>query len=391
MRRILTQKLELGLFEHPFADRTNAGTIGSAAHRAIARDAVAESQVLLKNDGATLPLAKTSKVYVAGSASNDVGNQSGGWTLTWQGQSGAIPGGTSIVTGIKKVAPGATVRWSKDASASTAGYNVGIVAVGDTPYAEGQGDVGVNGHTLQLSVADRNAVNKVCAAMRCVVLDVSGRALDLTGVAPLADAVVASWLPGTEGAGVADVLFGDKPFTGRLPITWYKAESQLPMDVGSPNYDPLFAYGWGLRTDTDARARLQQVRNEIEVKPGTGAAVTALNAALAATYWNGDGSVKRADALLPLLQKVTNTVNDPARFTFTQQDLVVSVIRDLAQAAIVSRGSAGMAVTATLTSNAEHALMTGAPADAARGLIQARKAALQLRASNATPAGGAVQ
>lgn len=391
VRRILTQKFELGLFEHPFADRTNADTIGSAAHRAIARQAVAESQVLLKNDAATLPIAKTGKIYVAGSASNDVGNQAGGWTLTWQGQSGAIPGGTSILKGIKQVAPGATVSWSKDASASTRGYNVGIVAVGDTPYAEGMGDVGVNGHTLQLSTADKAAVQKVCAAMTCVVLDVSGRPLDLTGIAPVADAVVASWLPGTEGAGVADVLFGDKPFTGRLPLTWYKAESQLPMDVGSPNYDPLFAYGWGLRTDTDARARLQQVRGELEVRPGTRAVVNAINAALANRYWNGDGSVKTADDLLPLLQKVATSMDDTATFGFAEQDAVVSVVRDVVQATIVAKGSTGMAVTAVLTSNAEHSLMTGAPGAAVRQLIQARVLAARISGPAARPAGGAVQ
>ncbi|MHA3703864.1 glycoside hydrolase family 3 N-terminal domain-containing protein [Jatrophihabitans sp. YIM 134969] len=386
VRRILTQKFELGLFEHPFADRTNAGTIGSAAHRAVARQAVAESQVLLKNDNATLPLAKSGKIYVAGSASNDVGNQSGGWTLTWQGQSGAVPGGTSILAGIKQVAPSAKVQWSKDASAATKGYSVGIVAVGDTPYAEGQGDVGVNGHTLQLSVADKAAVQKVCAAMKCIVLDVSGRPLDLTGIAPQADAVVASWLIGSEGAGVADVLFGNRPFTGRLPLTWYKAESQLPMDVGSPNYDPLFAYGWGLRTDTDARARLQQVRDAVEVRRGNGAAVSALNAALVARYWNADGSVARPADLLPLLQTVADAMNDPSRFSFTEQDHVVSVVRDLAQAAIVAKGATGMAATAVLTSNAEHALMTGKPASAARGLIQARDAALRLGGKVAAPA-----
>ena len=389
VRRILTQKFELGLFEHPFADRTNASTIGSADHRAIARKAVAESQVLLKNDGKTLPLSKTAKVYVAGSASNNVGNQSGGWTLTWQGQSGPIPGGTSILSGIKQVAPGATVKWSADASSSVKGYDVGIVAVGDTPYAEGMGDVGVNGHTLQLSVADKAAVQKVCAAMKCVVLGVSGRPLDLTGVVPVADAVVASWLIGTEGAGVADVLFGDKPFTGRLPLTWYKAESQLPMNVGSPNYDPLYAYGWGLRTD-NARARLQQVRDAVEVRRGTGTAVTALNNALVAKYWRLDGSVADPDNLIPLLTRAAVALSDTSKYSYTEQDLVVSVLRDLAQTAIVAKGATGMAATAVLTSNAEHALATGAAGDAAKGLAQARKVAQQLGAAPARPAGGAV-
>ena len=390
VRRILVQKFELGLFEKPFADRTNASTIGSADHRAVARQAVAESQVLLKNDANTLPLSKTGKIYLAGSASNDVGNQSGGWTLTWQGQSGDVPGGTSIAKGMKQVAPNARVTWSRDASASMRGYDVGVVAVGDTPYAEGMGDVGVNGHTLQLSVADKAAVQKVCAAMACVVLDVSGRTLDLTGIAPLARAVVASWLPGTEGAGVADVLFGDKPFTGRLPVTWFKAESQLPMDVGAANYDPLYAYGWGLRTDA-ARTRLQQVRDAVEVRRGTGSAVTALNAALAARNFNADGSVARPDDVLPLLVQASVALSDTTKYSFTERDDVVSVIRDLAQAAIVAKGSSGMAATAALTSNAEHALMSDAAGDAARGLVQARNVALKIKVVTPRPAGGAIQ
>ncbi len=128
------------------------------------------------------------------------------------------------------------------------------------------GDVGVNGHTLQLSNADKAAIDTVCGAMKCVVLVVSGRPLDVTGFAPKADALVASWLPGSEGEGVADVLTGKRPFTGRLPVTWAKAESQLPINVGDKSYDPLYPYGWGLRTD-GTRARLQQLRAQLAARP----------------------------------------------------------------------------------------------------------------------------
>ncbi len=124
-----------------------------------------------------------------------------------------------------------------------AGYSIGVVVVGETPYAEGVGDIG-NGHTFQLSIVDRAAMDTVCVAMKCLVLTVSGRPLDITGVVPEAAGVVASWLPGTEGAGLADVLFGDKPFTGRLPETWMLAESQLPINVGDPTYNPLYPFGW---------------------------------------------------------------------------------------------------------------------------------------------------
>ncbi|MFJ9817821.1 glycoside hydrolase family 3 protein [Streptomyces sp. NPDC101151] len=245
--RILTQKFRLGLFEHPYADTSGAAAIGSAAHRAVARQAAAESQVLLKNTGGLLPLKKSEKVYVAGSNADDIGNQAGGWTVTWQGSSGNITQGTTIVQGMREA--GGDVTYSKDASAPTGGYDVGVVVVGETPYAEGVGDIG-NGHSLQLSAADRAAVDKVCAAMKCAVLIVSGRPQLVGDRLGTIDALVASWLPGTEGEGVADVLYGRRPFTGQLPVTWPRSESQLPINVGDSSYDPQFPYGWGLTTLT---------------------------------------------------------------------------------------------------------------------------------------------
>jgi beta-glucosidase len=371
--RILTQKFRLGLFDHPFTDRSNIPTIGDAAHRAVARRAAAESQVLLKNQGNLLPLKRTAKVYVAGSNADDTGNQAGGWTLTWQGQSGPIPGATSILAGMRQDAPGATISYSKDASASTAGYDVGMVVVGETPYAEGMGDVGNNGHTLQLSPADRDAVDRVCAAMKCVVLDVSGRPLDITGIVPEANAVVGSFLPGSEGEGVADVLFGRMPFTGRLPETWAKAESQLPINVGDAHYDPLYPFGWGLRTDSP-RARLQSLRDQLETEHGTGAAVTALNGLLASRNWTSAGTPKNATRMLGLLQQAASKLTG-SRYSFSQRDVLVSAARDLAQAAIVAKGSAGMTATAALTANAEHSVLVGNPTAAVRGLTQAYQVA----------------
>ncbi|MFJ4499356.1 glycoside hydrolase family 3 protein [Streptomyces sp. NPDC088864] len=243
--RILTQKFKLGLFEQPYADTANLEKIGSAEHRAVAREAAAKSQVLLKNDGGVLPLKSTQKVYVAGSNADDIGNQAGGWTISWQGSSGAITPGTTILSAMKKDA--ASVTYSKDASADTAGHDVGVVVVGETPYAEGVGDVG-NGHDLKLSDADRAAIDKVCAAMKCAVLIVSGRPQLIGDQLDGIDALVASWLPGSEGDGVADVLFGKRPFTGQLPVSWPRSEAQLPINVGDTAYDPLFPYGWGLTT-----------------------------------------------------------------------------------------------------------------------------------------------
>ncbi|MGW1598574.1 glycoside hydrolase family 3 N-terminal domain-containing protein [Streptomyces sp. NPDC002343] len=248
--RILTEKFKLGLFEHPYADTSGAAAIGSAEHRKVARRAAAESQVLLKNTGGLLPLKKSEKVYVAGSNADDIGNQTGGWTVTWQGASGDIVPGTTVLEGLRKA--GGRVTYSKDASAPLAGHDVGVVVVGETPYAEGVGDVGNNGHDLTLSAADRAAVDKVCAAMKCAVLIVSGRPQLIGDQLGEIDALVASWLPGTEGDGVADVLYGKRPFTGQLPVSWPKSVAQLPINVGDTTYDPQFPYGWGLTTLAEA-------------------------------------------------------------------------------------------------------------------------------------------
>lgn len=243
--RILRAKFELGLFEHPYTNRANIGTVGSPAHRAVARKAVAQSQVLLKNTGRALPLRSSQRIYVAGVNAADLGNQAGGWTVSWQGQSGnGLFPGTTILQGIQRYA--SRVTYSADASAPTAGNDVGVVVVGETPYAEGVGDVG-NGHTLNLSAADRTNIDRVCTTVRtCVVLDVAGRPQIVTDDLAKMDAFVMSWLPGSEGAGVADVLFGERPFTGKLPVSWPRAEAQEPVNIGDRNYNPLFPYGFGL-------------------------------------------------------------------------------------------------------------------------------------------------
>ena len=261
--RILTKKFQLGLFEHPYTDRRYINQVGDAAHHALARRAASESQVLLKNDRHALPIQGHRDIYVAGSNADNIGNQAGGWTLTWQGGSTNVIPGTTILDGIRQDARG-NVTYSEDASAPIPHNATGIVVVGETPYSEGYGDVngpqwgfdpGDNGvlrpvKDMQLSAADKAAVDKVCAATkRCIMVIVSGRPLILDPAQRNeTSAIVASWLPGSEGAGVADDLFGARPFTGKLPVSWPRTLAQEPINVGDPHYNPLYPYGYGLRT-----------------------------------------------------------------------------------------------------------------------------------------------
>ncbi len=246
-RRILTKKFELGLFEEPMADRSHLKTVGSAAHRALARRAVAESQVLLKNDDDVLPLDDDDKVFVAGRSADDIGMQSGGWTITWQGKPGPITPGTTILDGIRKAADAdATVTYSKDGSGIDPSYDAAIAVVGETPYAEYHGD---RTDGLGLDDADRKTIDRLRdAGVPVVVVLVSGRPLDVAEDLPKWDALVAAWLPGTEGQGVADVLYGDADPRGKLPVTWMRSGDQEPINRGDGK-KPLFPFGYGLTYD----------------------------------------------------------------------------------------------------------------------------------------------
>ncbi len=252
VRHILSVKFALGLFERPYSDPVLLAQVGSAEHRAVAREAVAQSQVLLKNEGNLLPLAPDlPTLYVGGQAANDIGIQSGGWTIEWQGAEGAITPGTTILQAIEEtVSPETAVIYNEFGRFEElpAGEPVVCLAVvGERPYAEGWGDSA----DLRLSVDDLRTLQRMqetCDQLAVVLI--SGRPLIITDLIDGWDALVAAWLPGTEGQGVADVLLGARPFTGKLPYTWPRSVNQLPFDFTNLNADePLFPFGFGLGTE----------------------------------------------------------------------------------------------------------------------------------------------
>ncbi len=245
VRRILTVKFETGVFDNPLTEKSLTPLVGSKANREIARDAVRQSLVLLKNENNLLPLSKNLKrIHVTGKSADDIGNQCGGWTISWQGKSGnVISGGTTILQAIKNTVSNSTqVTTSKDGSGAE-GADVCIVAVGELPYAEMIGDR----QDLTLSKEDADAIQKAkSSGVPVVVLLLSGRAMIIEPELNKSNAFIACWLPGTEGQGVADVLFGDFKPVGKLPISWPKNMNQIPINIGDANYDPLFPYGFGL-------------------------------------------------------------------------------------------------------------------------------------------------
>ncbi|KAM1206169.1 hypothetical protein FF1_006840 [Malus domestica] len=255
VKRILRVKFVMGLFENPLADQSFVDKLGSQTHRDLAREAVRKSLVLLKNgenaDSPVLPLSKKAKkILVAGTHANNLGYQCGGWSLTWQGLTGNNnTAGTTILSAITAaVDPSTEIMFSENPDADfvkSNNFSYAIVAVGEPPYAE------TNGDSLNLTIAEPgpSTITNVCGGVKCVVIVVSGRPVVIEPSVSSIDALVAAWLPGTEGHGVSDVLFGDYGFTGKLPRTWFKTVDQLPMNVGDAHYDPLFPFGFGLTTD----------------------------------------------------------------------------------------------------------------------------------------------
>jgi len=242
VRRILRLKFKLGLFVDPFAKREFAATVGSAEHRSVAREAVRESLVLLKSENGALPLSPSDKIAVVGRHGNNSGLQSGGWSIHWQGQSHNYAGAITIYEAIKAV--GSNVEYSRNGCFSDMAADKAVVVVGEDPYAESAGDT----DDLRLSDNHKRLISG-CKALgkEVIVILISGRVLLIKDELSESDAFIAAWLPGSEGAGVADFLFSIEGFKpkGKSPYAWPAELADLPLDQYAEH--ALFQYGFGLQ------------------------------------------------------------------------------------------------------------------------------------------------
>lgn len=245
VKRILRIKFKLGLFEKTKTNPDLLSKIGSKEHREVARECVRQSLVLLKNENNTLPLKKdVSRIHFAGRGANSIGMQCGGWTISWQGKMDEVlNGSTTILQAAKNTVSEKTKITYSENGEGAEGADFAVIVVGEEPYAEMFGDR----ENLNLSEGDLKVIENVKkTGVPIVVVLLSGRPLIINEALKLSNAFVAAWLPGTEGQGVADVLFGDYNPTGKLPRTWPKSMDQIPINIGDKNYDPLFPFGYGL-------------------------------------------------------------------------------------------------------------------------------------------------
>jgi beta-glucosidase len=250
VRRILRVKFKMGLFERPYANRSFLDSLGTEAHRAVAREAVRKSLVLLKKKDGILPLPKENvHIFVAGVHADNLGYQCGGWTIYWGGGSGDITLGTTILEAMREAAPLAEITYSSAGELTDTTADVAVVVIGEYPYAEGVGDKS----DLRLSISTINLIrNLKNANLPVIVILISGRPLIIDAIIPYTDAFIAAWLPGTEGRGITDVLFGDYNPSGRLSSSWPRVMKDIPINFGDSVYDPLFAYGYGITDLSDS-------------------------------------------------------------------------------------------------------------------------------------------
>tara|TARA_R110002126_G_scaffold291172_1_gene450694 strand:+ start:28678 stop:30507 length:1830 start_codon:yes stop_codon:yes gene_type:complete len=253
VKRILRQKFRLGLFKKPYPNSSLISKIGSQNHRNKARQAVRESLVLLKNKNRILPLSKDfKKIVVVGEHANNAGLQSGGWTMAWQGIRENYKGATTILDGIKAITK-AEIVYDKDATENHFDADVAIIVVGETPYAEMFGDINDSNkeNKLTLSESHQKYITKYSEnGVKTIVVLISGRPLVTTKQIHVSDAFIAAWLPGSEGDGIVEVLFGDYDFMGKLPHSWPTSEDDFKGKYGVNFWDtskkPLYNFGYGL-------------------------------------------------------------------------------------------------------------------------------------------------
>jgi beta-glucosidase len=250
VRRILRAKFNAGLFDQSLVSSMDADVVGSTDHRVVARKAVTESFVLLKNEHRVLPISSSvNHLLIAGSAADNIGRQAGAWTVEWQGIDGnLLPGATSILQGIRQSVSSSTkVEFEVGARfASSTHASIGIAVVGEKPYAEGWGD-NANPSLTQEDLETIARLKSHCD--RVVVILISGRPLMISDDLKQWDGLIAAWLPGSEGEGIADALFGRAPFTGKLPLPWPANVNQLPISIDGKTADGskvLFPRGFGL-------------------------------------------------------------------------------------------------------------------------------------------------
>jgi beta-glucosidase len=242
VKRLLRVKYKMDLFNSAItAPQALTNVVGSAEHRAIAREAVRKSLVLLKTTPGTLPIAKNAKVTLVGKHANSIGLQCGGWTLGWQGGENINMPGTTILQGFQKIGGTSNVSYSQDGNNITG--DIAVVCIGEQPYAEMLGD------KQDLTIPGASLVtNAKNAGKKVICILITGRPMDISSIVSQCDAIVAAWLPGTEGDGIAEVLYGNYEFTGKLAFSWPRNTAQEPINVGDANYNPLYPYDYGLNS-----------------------------------------------------------------------------------------------------------------------------------------------
>ncbi len=248
--RILRIKFQLGLFERPFADRSLFPKVGSDEHREVARQCVRESLVLLKKKDGILPLPKkNAKIFVAGSHADNLGYQCGGWTISWQGDSGDVTTGTTILEAMMETIEDVQIVYSENGDFPSSDNDYSIIVIGEKPYAERKGDR----TDLNLPESDIELIKKMKEYGKpVIVILIIGRPLILEPILHYSDIIISAWLPGTEGKGISDILFGDFNPKGLLSFTWPKKMEQIPINFEDENYEPLYEYGYGIASLEDS-------------------------------------------------------------------------------------------------------------------------------------------